>query len=133
MGVLNNVVVTTARRVYNATTGAAPPPTTWLTIPIPAHIEELERADYIILEAQGVEADYWFSVDVGTDILPDDQITNIVRIDTGTPWPGPFFGVGAQGQSTYTISLVWPSSPGFFDRYKVYVKRAIGGGPGTVS
>src|ERR1700690_4371683 len=129
MGILDNVLVTTARAGYttpsvSGTSGITGTFTTHLTA-MSAHTDTpgIRYAGY---GDAALSSDYVLSFDPGTDIVEQDRITAIVLKQDGvTPWPN----TSVTGANEYwQVMLAVEEPPMIMPHRLAFIKRIRGGG-----
>ena len=127
MPLLANVLVTTQRSSYNATTKVTSSFVAKLTA-IPAHAEPMDEIKYAGFGADALSSDYVLAFDTGTDIIEQDRITAMVVITDGvTNWPADFIYGGTN--EFLTVAYKLERGAVLLPERLVFIKRSTGGGP----
>jgi hypothetical protein len=128
MPLLANVLITTARSVYNSATKQTGKPVPYLQN-VPASISPFRATAYTGMPANApnlLEAAYLLHVDAGTDIAARDRITSITLPDGVTRWPG---DIPASSTNEYwEVIFVLEEAPDILPERGVYIRRVTGGG-----
>jgi hypothetical protein len=121
--VMPNVLISTSRPNFTASTGTSAP-SEYLS-EIEAHAGPITQQDYRALPDAAMESQYLIKVEVGTDIVTGDQITQVTLNNPPvyTPWDA------LGGNETLWVIFARDSAAGPLQHRQLYCKRETGGGP----
>lgn len=126
MGILDNVLVSSTRSPYNATTGVTSASNTPVLMQQAGHLSALDSPTtwetYRPLPAAALNSQFKLKVDMWVDIKEGDIITSITLLDGVTPWPG------VNPLDTWRITYILPSTAGFLAYQMAYLDRVRAGG-----
>lgn len=130
MPLLTNVIVTTARPTYNATTKITGPATTYLT-GIEMHLEPDKEANFLAQSEGALDVHYTGHVDSGVDVAVGDTLTSIKLASDGvTDYPGASDGPATgSGNVEWRVTFHEETAPALLPERKLHITRVRGGGP----
>src|SRR5258708_7738266 len=99
MPLLTNVIVTTARASFNASTGVTTTESAYLT-GVEMHLEPEKEMTWMAKSEGTLDSYYKGHVDTGVDIATGDTLISIKQLDGVTDYPG-------DGPATGSTNMVW--------------------------
>jgi len=124
MPLLPNVLLTTGRGTYNATTGITSSDATPYLSGVLACVMPDQESTLFALQAGLFEQHYHGWVDTGTDIAMNDQLMAITGLDGVTPWPAD----GSSGNTVWRIAYHNETASGFIPQRYLHIVRTRAGG-----
>lgn len=120
--VFPNVLIWISRSSYSASTGtSAPAP--YLS-EIPAHGGPISAQDYRVMPEAALTSNYFFKVDIGTDVIAEDTVTQVTLNDAPlyTPWDQ------LGDNETMAVVFAQNSAAGPLAHRRLWCRRVTGGG-----
>lgn len=118
---LPNIIFSTSRSQYNATTGTTKPQNNLMNIA--GHIAPVRATQLAVLPPDAAGSQVVLTVESGTDIVIGDIITAMYLNDGITVWPA------FNGAATYVVRFVQETAPLVLPTRIVYVEIVIATGP----
>jgi hypothetical protein len=124
---LQNVLITTERSTFTASSGVTSQANSLVLAGYPAFIGPNTETAYKVLPEQVLASEFIVKVESGTDIVEGDIFSSITLRDGVTPWPG--LNLAENSNETLRVTFAKESTPGPLAHRIVYVGRERGGGP----